>query len=486
MRKLLYSILTLVLFLSACNKIDFDNTVTGEALGQFRIAQPSNNTDLQLNAATPEQPVVISWTASKPGINTAPTYKWIAALKGGDITQPILEIPSDNNGTATTLTLTQKQIDDALQAKGIAAGDKAELIWTIEASNGSTKTLSNDVFAIAITRFRDGATPFSVLGPSSTTEPVVINPNATGDSLKFNWTRSMPADAATGIRYKVNFYNDDASTTPLFSVDSRNAGADSVMTISYKDFSDSLTKYGFASMANVAGLRWNVSATSGTWMQVSDYTNQIYIAREVKLYLVGGSTPADWNPGQAIRFIEDKARPGVFYIYTYLTTAGSGFKFLSENTDWNTPTQKIYGDVQESGVSGEVYQSPESKNILTPAGDGVYRITVDLSNNKYYVQKQHGRMGLVGGGTTAGWNPPAVFPAQEMGFLGTNLFLGITEVASDGEFKMLDNSDWPNGSIDYTRDYEDGGEGKLAEEGGPNFKWTGATGPVRVIWITAM
>jgi hypothetical protein len=66
--------------------------------------------------------------------------------------------------------------------------------------------------------------------------------------------------------------------------------------------------------------------------------------------------------------------------------------------------------------------------------------------------------------------------------LGTNLFLGITEVASDGEFKMLDNSDWPNGSIDYTRDYEDGGEGKLAEEGGPNFKWTGATGSVRVIW----
>jgi hypothetical protein len=47
---------------------------------------------------------------------------------------------------------------------------------------------------------------------------------------------------------------------------------------------------------------------------------------------------------------------------------------------------------------------------------------------------------------------------------------------------MIDNNDWPNGSVSYSRDFEDGLNGKLREDGGPNFKWEGATGPVRVIW----
>jgi hypothetical protein len=93
-------------------------------------------------------------------------------------------------------------------------------------------------------------------------------------------------------------------------------------------------------------------------------------------------------------------------------------------------------------------------------------------------------MGLVGGGTVAGWTPSAVFPAQEMGYITTNLFLGITTVSSGGPFKPLDNNDWPNGAVDYTRDYEDGGGGKMVENGSENFTWTGATGPVRFIWDT--
>ena len=91
-------------------------------------------------------------------------------------------------------------------------------------------------------------------------------------------------------------------------------------------------------------------------------------------------------------------------------------------------------------------------------------------------------MALVGGGTPADWNPGAAFTSQEMGFASTNLFIGIVNVTSNGEFKPLDNSDWPNGNLDYTRDYEDAGNGKIKESGGDNFKWTGTAGPVRFIW----
>ena len=484
MKKLLFIFIGFIVLLVSCKKADLvGNDATGEGLVPFSLKTPTSGTNLVLNAATPNATVDITWNPSTPGLNTPPTYKWIAALKAtGNLESPVISIPSGNGGKDAKLTLTYKQIDDALKAAGVADGAKTDLIWSVEADNGSTKIIAQNMFNLSVTRFKDGTTPFSILGPTSTTNAVTINPNATSDSLRFNWTRSTPATAGTGVKYKVSFYKDDASTAPLFTMNSRNAGADSVLAVSYKDLSDSLTKYGFANMSAVAGLKWNVTATSGTWSQMSDFTNQVYIAREVKLYLVGGSTPADWTPSQALRFIEDESRAGVFYIYTRLTTGGFGFKFLAENTDWNAPGQKVYGDVAESGTSGNLLQSNDSKNILTPEGDGVYRITVDLTNNKYYVQKQHGRMGFVGGGTTADWNPPAVFPAQEMGFISTNLFLGITNVTNNGEFKMLDNADWPNGNLNYTRDYEDAGSGKLKESGGDNFKWTEATGPVRVIW----
>jgi hypothetical protein len=484
MRKIFILFVAALGVFTSCKKPDLaDNNATGEGLVPFSLKTPTSGTSLVLNAATPNVTVDIAWNPATPGLHTAPTYKWVAALKTtGNLDNPVISIPSANNGEDAKLTLTYKQIDDALKAAGIADGAKADLIWSIQADNGSTKIVSQNVFNLSVTRFKDGVTPFSILGPASSSAPITINPNSTTDSIKFNWTKAIPASGTTGLKYSVAFYKDDGSATPLFSINSRNNGTDTLLAVSYKDFSDTLTKYGFTNIASIANLRWTVTAASGTWSQPSDFVNQLAIAREVRLYIVGGSSPADWSPPNAIRLIEDESRPGVFYMYTRLTTAGSGFKFLSENTDWNTPTQKIYGDVDGAGLSGNLTTSGGGNNIQTPAGDGIYRITVDLNNNKYYVQKQFGRMGLVGGGTPAGWTPGAVFPAQEMGFASTNLFIGITSVTSAGEFKPLDNSDWPNGNLDYTRDYEDAGNGKIKESGGDNFKWTGTTGLVRFIW----
>jgi hypothetical protein len=195
------------------------------------------------------------------------------------------------------------------------------------------------------------------------------------------------------------------------------------------------------------------------------------------MYLVGSATPGGWDIEKSVRMIEDKSNAGTFYIYVYLN-AGE-LKFVN-GQQWPPASGAVDWGQKKGSATGELTDSDED-NVAIGAS-GTYRVTVDTRNNKYYIQGEHGRMGIVGGGTTAGWNPSAVFPAQQMGFLGTNLFLGITEVTTDGEFKMLDNSDWPNGNSNYTRDYEDAGEGKLAEEGGPNFKWTGPAGRVRVIW----
>jgi hypothetical protein len=97
---------------------------------------------------------------------------------------------------------------------------------------------------------------------------------------------------------------------------------------------------------------------------------------------------------------------------------------------------------------------------------------------------RQGRMGFVGGATGAGWDPPSVFPNYAMGAAGTTLFVGITDLAA-GEWKMIDNNAWNNGSnaVDETRSYgSTGGSGSTMEVNGANFSTVPNLGRNRVIW----
>jgi starch-binding outer membrane protein SusE/F len=474
-------ILAVAVLAVSCKKTDFDKTGTGEALGNFRLSSPATSTNLVLNAATPNVQVAISWSAAKPGVKTEPTYTWVAVAEDAEnFDSPLLAIPSDNSGKNTSLTLSYQQIDDALDSKGIAEGGMAELKWTVIADNGTTKVYSQDIYNINITRFQDGATPFVLLGPVSSNSLVAIAPGSTTDSLKFNWISSSSANAANPVKYTVWFYKNDASSTPVFSILSNSNGGDTLLKISYKDFSDSLSANGFANLSAISDLKWTVVATSGGWEQQSDYTNQLTIAREVKLFLVGGSTPAGWDPPSSIRMIQDDRFPGTFYCYAKLTVSGSGLKFLSENSPWGTPSMKVFGDVDAVGNTGNITSDGGGQNILVPT-DGVYRITADLTQNKYYLQTGPiGALGLVG--AFQSWNPSG---ADKMNCFSPNKLILIRDISNNDQFKLHDGDQWDNSGNNKSRWYGiDPADSKLKIDGGSldALKWTGATGPVRVIF----
>src|SRR5687767_6422045 len=196
-------LLILVAFasLAGCRKVNLaGNEATGEGLVPFTLKTPASGTLLVLNAATPDATVDITWNPSTPGLNTMPTYRWIAALKStGNLEAPVISIPSGNGGKDASLRLTYKQLDDALKAAGIAEGARTDLIWSIQADNGSTQLIAQNHFNLSVTRMKDGASPFSILGPFSTTSPVTINPGSTTDSVRFNWTRSQPGTAGGSV-----------------------------------------------------------------------------------------------------------------------------------------------------------------------------------------------------------------------------------------------------------------------------------------------
>jgi hypothetical protein len=453
-----------------CKKSNFDTSVNGEALGAFKLAAPATSSKILLNAATPNQTIEITWTAAKPGISTMPKYSWIVASKSGSLDAPLLEIASNNTGADTKLTLTYKQLDDALKAKGVADGATTDFIWSVSADNGkNSKVRAEDVFNLTVTRFKDGATPFILLGPTSSATSLEINPSSTTDNFKFNWTKSAPANAASPVKYTITFYTDDAAATPVFSSLSNTAGADTLYTISYKSFSDSLTTHGFSDFSVASKLKWKVTATSGTWNQVSDYSNQFYLVRLVRMYLVGSMT--GWDINAPWEMVADKA-PGrlgkVFYSYVRLG-ASDAFKFVKEIGNWNS----AYGNT--GGSAGSYTTAINSGGDFSVSSAGIYRLTLDLTTGKAYVQQK--QVGVVG--NMQGWNAAA---PNFGGIVGRNKFIIITNSNND-DFKFHDGTEWDNSAPNKSRWWGKGAATGLLDVDGNGGNLTAASNPrTRAIW----
>lgn len=474
MKKLYILFALIVAVIAGCKKYDYDTVSKGEALGTFRITAPVTNTNLALNSATPNNSIDITWTASAPGVGTAPTYKWVAALKTGNIDTPLIEIPSNNGGKDTRLTLTYQQLDAALAAKGIAAASVTDFIWSVVADNGFTKVRSSDVFNMTITRFGDGVTPFSIYGPLSSNNIIELDPGSTSNQLVFRWQSAIPTDPSKAVQYRLQIVNEnDPLAAPwVLDVLSDNNGADTTKTFTHQAFSDSLTAHGFTDPGQIAQLKWRVLATSGNFSLASDFSNIIYLIREVKMYMVGSFQ--GWDPPTGLRMIPDN-RPGLqnsmFYAYVFLP-ANTEFKFL-QGQAWGLP---------DYGAGSGDNLNPGGSNIQVSTA-GWYRVSMNKTTLKYNIME--GRMGFVGGAVLGvDWNPSAVFPTAAMGAIATNKFLGIYNFGTGG-WKMIDNNEWNNGSnsVDETRSYgSTGPSGSLLKVNSDNMPDITTAGRYRVIW----
>jgi hypothetical protein len=118
-------------------------------------------------------------------------------------------------------------------------------------------------------------------------------------------------------------------------------------------------------------------ADSGSYVLNVDFNTGMFnvtaFAPPDSLYLVGGSTPAGWDPNVAIAFT--KSATGVFSVWAPLTVNGSGFKFLPNKGSWN-------GDWgQKPGDPGKLAQDGEENCPVTV--DGFYRIDVNFNTMSY-------------------------------------------------------------------------------------------------------
>jgi len=370
--KLFYLLLSFSVVIFGCKKIDFDETSKGEALGAFTLAAPGNNAMLVLNSATPNAQIQITWASAKPGVSTMPTYTFVAALRTGSLTQPLLEVRANNDGKTNSLTVTHRQLDDLLKAKGIAEGVKTDLIWNVKADNGSKTEFASTNYNISITRFGDGLSNFVLYGPvSSSTNNVVINPSST-DLFTFKWQKSFPGKTTSATTYKLKFARVGGSfDAPIYEVASNNTGLDSTFTITQQAFDQLLTTLGFTDQSSAAQIKWTVEATSGNAKKYSDYVNDLSIVREVNLYMVGSASEFEWDNNNPTYMFKDLTNPNQ-YIYTGYLRAGE-FKFITNVGSWATQ----YGSNGAGGVQVKKGSDPDPGTFMVTTA-GYYTFKIDI------------------------------------------------------------------------------------------------------------
>ncbi|HMU44829.1 MAG TPA: SusE domain-containing protein [Chitinophagaceae bacterium] len=452
---------------AGCHKVEdlpyYENGTT--------VALTSSKTVVTPTPADSLTPVVsFSWTSPKYATDSS-TYKYVLEIDSTsrNFSNPASKIVIGDLGT----TLTGKELNAILLNYGFTLGTPYDVdVRVISSYGNNNERYFSNVLKLSVTPYNDP----SVL-TTNQTNVVCTQATQTQTSNRFDWTTSF-----NGYTGNVNYIIQYDSANKNFSNPKQIVIGNNLYTkeMLIKDLNETGLNCGIPG-GSVGKVEYRLKAT--TAQGAISYSNTVSITIStyaVKLYLVGGSSPADWNPSAAIAMIPDPRFPGTFFVYAKLTVAGSGIKFLSENTDWSSPTQTIYGDANGSGTSGTLTTAGGGNNINVPS-DGIYRITVDLATSKYYLQTGGiGAVGLVG--AFQGWNPST---AIKMSNFAPNRFIYITNMTQNDEFKFHDGNAWDNSANNISRWYDVNSSDVMIINGtgsGNNFKWTGSTGAVRAIF----
>jgi hypothetical protein len=364
-----------------------------------------------------------------------------------------------------------REINAILLNYGFALGSPKDMdIRVISSYSNNNEQYISNVIKVSFTPFND---PSKLT--ATATSVVCALATASQNSLTFSWSPAFVGYTGT-VNYAIQYDSAGKNFANFKEIAVGNSLLSKAMT--QGEMNETALNSGVPG-GNTGKIDYRVKATTAqgaiSYSNTFSVTIQSYVPI-LRFYIPGSYQAAtgngnDWDPASAPEMIRD-LRSAVFnqmyYAYIYLP-ANAEFKF----------TQGRAWDINYGGTGGDLSQNGANLKVTTA---GVYRISINRATLKYDIR--NGRMGFVGGATGAGWNPPNVFPAYEMGAPSNNLFVGVTDFTTDG-WKLIDDSVWNNGSnaVNETRSYGSaGGSGSTMVVNGDNFPNISTAGRYRVIW----
>ncbi len=262
LKAIIVKIFSAVLILNLSGNIKADQS-EAQILNPFNLLFPPTGITF-LSETGNNSPVDITWSSAGSG---AVTYKWKFGAPG--IGSVILSLPSNNSGTATTLTVTPAAVDGILASLGLNPGDSVAGQWAVWAYEGNDSLKSTQTFNITFKR-KAVLNPFALVSPPSGITLVTSPEN--NANVNITWRKSV-----NGANYKWKFGAPNINSV-ILSIPSNASGSDTVLTVTPAAVDGILASLGLNPGDSVSG-QWAVWAYNGTDSLNSNQTYSITFRR---------------------------------------------------------------------------------------------------------------------------------------------------------------------------------------------------------------
>lgn len=134
-----------------------------------RLHTPDDGYSVTLD---PEGSLSFEWAPAKAEDGGFVMYEVAFDTVGGDFSNPIYRVISDNNGAGNTATISHKTLNKAAASAGLESEETGKLIWTAISSRGVNEQVGPENRTIQITRlpgFADPPTTLYITGAGTET-----------------------------------------------------------------------------------------------------------------------------------------------------------------------------------------------------------------------------------------------------------------------------------------------------------------------------
>lgn len=451
--------LAAVVVFTACTKLD---KLPYYGNGEPVTLTVSNATVAPAAADSNKTVVTFTWSDPKYATDTN-NYKFVLQIDTTqNFTHPVTrEVLGEKN-----FNFTGRQLNAILLEYGFTLGAPKDLYTRIVSSysNNNERYVSN-IVKITVTPFADAAR----LTTQNTSVVTTID-NQGLASNTFSWSPAFVGYNGQ-VTYVIQY---DVAGNNFANAKEIAVGTDLSKTLTQGEMNQTALDAGIEG-GTTATLQYRIKAT--TAQGAVAYSNPVSVSIQTfvpsyHMYLVGSIN--GWNIDNAWELISDRGngRWGkVFYSYVKLN-AGDEFLFAKKRGDWGSK----YG--AGGGGTNGIYDLAGIGNgdNFKVSTSGIYRLTIDLNNNKAYVQQK--QVGVVG--AMQGWNPSS--PVYG-GMVQRDKFVILTPSNGSDEFKFHDGPEWNNSSPEKARWWGKGAADNLLDNDGNGANLVAFSTPLtRAIW----
>ncbi|MCH8535061.1 MAG: SusE domain-containing protein [Flavobacteriaceae bacterium] len=347
-------ILIISLALMACSDDNLQPEGQWELI-EASIIYPEPDETIVLNQNNPNETVSFQWAEAISTENFSVTYSIVIdSLDAIDLSNPLLEIESANNGKDLNAEVTHQQLDEALAIGGYPANETAEVTFAVKATSLSKESFATQ--SLNLVRFETETLPTTLFLSGTATE--------NEDNL----------EEAIALRRLNNSSGEPSAVFEVYS--SLNADGNFKF---YSNASEQSLQYGGDNgQLELAGEPIQVDESGEYRIQV-DLENESYSLLKIEDWsLIGDPVAGGWEEGGEPLEYQGE---GVWSASINLIETG-GFAFRA-NQNWDLLMKRVVGTQLNVVMESQAESQGLTVEDIPSSVLGNYIITLNLSANGY-------------------------------------------------------------------------------------------------------